>query len=254
MRYKLIIEYDGTNFFGLQRQADAPTIQATVEDAIFKFCQERVTLHVAGRTDAGVHARAMVTHFESPRVLDVEKMAGGLNFYLHNRPITILSATLAADDFHARFSAKSRAYEYRIVNRRAPLAIDDNRAWHVIGDLDVTTMQAAAQHLIGTHDFSTFRDSDCQGKTPIKTVTALHLDDTTRQSAIPELHGRDIVLFIRARSFLHHMVRNITGSLVQVGLGKWSVEDFIRARDAKDRKMGGPTAPSCGLYFLDVEY
>ncbi len=254
MRYKLIIEYDGTGFSGFQRQAEVISIQGVIEEAIFKFCQERVTLNVAGRTDAGVHALAQVAHFESPRVLDTAKILGGLNYHLYPHRVAILQVEVAADDFHARFSAKGRAYAYRIISRRAPLTIDADRAWQVTGELDLPAMQAAAQHLIGTFDFSTFRDSDCQGKSPIKTVDELRLREVFSDSPFPVTGQREIVLSIRARSFLHHMVRNITGSLVQVGLGRWSVEDFIRARDAKDRRAGGPTAPAHGLYFLGVEY
>jgi tRNA pseudouridine38-40 synthase len=280
MRYKLIIEYDGTGFSGFQRQAEVISIQEVIETAIFKFCQERVTLHVAGRTDAGVHALAQVAHFEVPRTLDTAKILGGLNYHLYPHRVAILHVEAAADDFHARFSAKGRAYAYRIISRRAPLTIDADRAWQVMGELDLPAMQQAAQHLIGTFDFSTFRDSDCQGKSPIKTVDALQLEARSLYQALTSsratdgsvaIHaldyngpdgpcndglyqGREIILTIRARSFLHHMVRNITGSLVQVGLGRWNVEDFIRARDAKDRRAGGPTAPAHGLYFLGVEY
>ncbi|TAH37749.1 MAG: tRNA pseudouridine(38-40) synthase TruA [Alphaproteobacteria bacterium] len=243
-RYKIIIEYDGTPFVGWQRQNNGTSVQGCLEEAIYKFCQERVTVTGAGRTDAGVHALSQVAHFDCARDLDSFKISEALNFHLHPHPIAILGAEKVDENFHARFSAKERSYIYRIVNRRAPLAVDRNRAWQIPLPLDAEAMQQAAQHLVGTHDFSTFRDSECQAKSPIKT---LHEISVARD-------GENISVFVRAPSFLHHMVRNITGSLVQVGLGKWGVENFIRVRDAKDRKVGGPTAPPDGLYFLKVSY
>ncbi len=262
-RYKLLIEYDGTPFVGWQRQAKGISIQQSIEEAIEKFCQEKTPLTGAGRTDAGVHARGQVAHFDVSRELDIEKMADAINFYLRPKPIAILHAEKTNDDFHARFSARERSYVYRIVNRRTHLTIDANRAWHVIGDLDWEKMHQAAQHLVGTHDFTSFRHSECQAKSPVRTVHEIKVychpersegsdsKEILRSLTLPQ---DDIFIYISAKSFLHHMVRNITGSLVMVGSGKWSVEDFIRARDERERAQGGPTAPPDGLYFLSVLY
>lgn len=244
-RYKLVIEYDGTPFSGFQRQEDGIlTIQSCIEEAIFRFSQECVTVMVAGRTDAGVHARGQVAHFDIEKHLDVAKIAGALNYHLEKWPIVIHEAALMPDDWHSRFSAIGRAYRYRIINRRTPLAIELNRAWWVVAPLNERAMHEAAQTLVGTFDFSTFRDSDCQAKSPVKTLSKISV---TRE-------GEEIFLDVEAPSFLHHMVRNITGTLLHVGTGKWTVEDFIKARDAKDRRQGGVTAPACGLYFLRVMY
>jgi len=252
MRYKLLIEYDGTNFVGWQRQNNGVSIQGCIEDAIEKFCQIRTSVTAAGRTDAGVHARGMAAHFDSERELDVHKIADAINFYLRPNPITILSAELAGDDFHARFSAHERAYIYRIANRRPPLAIDRNRAWQIPMPLNAAAMHIAAQQLIGTFDFTSFRDAQCQAKSPVKTIHEIRV--TSPDPPFPTPHSREIEIFVRAPSFLHHMVRNITGSLVEVGLGKWIIDDFIRVRDARDRSQAGVTAPAHGLYFLWARY
>ena len=199
---------------------------------------------VSGRTDAGVHALAQVSHFDSTRSLDTEKIVGALNFHLQPHPIVIHEAEEMPDDWHCRFSARSRSYCYRIINRKTPLAIDLHRAWWITAPLDADLMHQAARHLIGTHDFSSFRDSDCQAKSPTKTI---------KEISVRRVED-EIFIEVCAPSFLHHMVRNITGSLVNVGNNKWSVDDFIKVRDAKDRKAGGVTAPACGLYFVKVEY
>jgi tRNA pseudouridine38-40 synthase len=243
-RYKLIVEYDGTPFSGWQRQDEFTTVQGCIEDAIFKFCQERVTVSASGRTDAGVHARAQVAHFDSPKELDLLKIIGALNFHLQPHPIVIHNAEQTPDDWHSRFSARERSYQYRIINRRAPLAIELNRAWQVIDHLEADKMNEAAKTLIGTFDFTTFRDSACQAKSPIRSISHISV----------RREGDEVLLDIAAPSFLHHMVRNIIGSLLWVGTGKWTVADFIAARDAKDRTKGGMTAPSCGLYFMNVKY
>ncbi len=243
-RYKLTIEYDGSPFVGWQRQNNGVSVQGCIEEAIFKFCQERVTITGAGRTDAGVHALGQVAHFDCARDLDSFKISEALNFHLHPHPIAILSAEKVDESFHARFSAKERSYIYRIVNRRAPLTVDRGRGWLVASPLDHIIMEQAAQNLVGTYDFTTFRDSECQAKSPVKTIHEIKL----------QRNFDEIMLYIRAPSFLHHMVRNITGSLMLVGTGKWSIDDFINARDAKDRTKGGPTAPPDGLCFLKVMY
>ncbi len=244
-RYKLTIEYDGTNFVGWQRQNNGVSVQECVEDAIFKFCQERVSITAAGRTDSGVHALGQVAHFDTARTdLDCFKISEALNFHLQPHRIAILSAEKVDENFHARFSAIERSYRYRIVNRRTPLTVDFGRAWHIVPQLDHESMHTAAQNLVGAFDFTSFRDSRCQAKSPIRTI---HEINVTRQDD-------NVFLFVRAPSFLHHMVRIITGSLAHVGQGKWTAQDFISARDAKDRKYGGPTAPPDGLYFLKVEY
>ncbi len=243
-RIKLTIEYDGTRYAGWQRQDDAPSIQAAIERAIHDFCQEEVTLHCAGRTDAGVHARAQVAHFDMQAERSEFQIQQGLNHHLENEDIAILSVEKVGDDFHARFAATGRKYIYHIIHRAGPLALDKDRAWHIYRPLEIDAMQNATQHLIGHHDFSTFRSVACQAKSPLKTLDRLEITHD----------GENIRIHAEAQSFLHHQVRNMVGSLVQVGLGKWSAGDLIAARDAKDRTKGGPTAPARGLYLMEVMY
>ncbi len=243
-RYKLTIEYDGTGFVGWQRQDNGLSVQQCLEEAIFKYRGETAPVTASGRTDAGVHALGQVVHFDLTRGDDTDTVRDAINFHLRPHGISVLQAEEVDQHFHARFSAVERQYIYKIGTRRAPYMIQANRLWHVPVPLDADAMNEAARHLVGTYDFTTFRDSACQAKSPIKTVSEIGL---TREQDI-------ISLFIRAPSFLHHMVRNITGSLMYVGSGKWSVEDFISARNAKDRTKGGPTAPPDGLYFLKAVY
>ena len=209
-RWRITVEYDGTPFVGFQRQTNGPSVQAALEDAIQKFSGETVTVHCAGRTDAGVHALGQVCHFDLDRPREADTVRDAINAHLRPQPVAVLTAEEAAPDFHARLSAKGRTYRYRIVNRRAPLALEGHRAWLVQTPLDAGAMHAAAQRLIGKHDFSTFRASECQAKTPVKTLDALTV---TRL-------GEEIDIEARARSFLHHQVRNMVGTLRLVGEGK----------------------------------
>ena len=243
-RYKLTVEYDGTPFAGWQRQANGRAVQETIEDAIAAFSGERVTIGGAGRTDAGVHALAQVAHVDLARDWPADTVLDALNFHLQPEPVAVLAAELAADEFDARFSAKARHYLYRIVNRRPPLTVDAGRAWRVKAPLDAETMDAAGQRLTGTHDFTTFRNANCQAKSPVKTLDRLSV---RRQ-------GQEIVIEASARSFLHSQVRSIVGSLRLVGDGSWSADDLAAALAAKDRKACGPVAPAEGLYLLRVDY
>lgn len=243
-RYKLTLEYDGTGLVGWQRQPVGISIQASLENAVAKFCGERVTVHGAGRTDAGVHALAQVAHLDLAREHDLDTIRGALNYHLRPTPVSVLIVEPVADDFDARRSAIGRVYRYRILNRRPPPMLDRMRVWHVSPPLDLAAMQEGARHLIGRHDFSTFRDSLCQAKSPVKTLDAL---DVSR-------YGEEIQIEARARSFLHHQVRNMTGTLKLVGLGQWMPHDVARALEAKDRRAGGPTAPAEGLYLAEVVY
>jgi tRNA pseudouridine38-40 synthase len=243
-RYRLTIEYDGTGLVGWQRQPQGVSVQASLEDAVAKFCGERITVHGAGRTDAGVHALAQVAHLDLTREHDPETIRGALNHHLRPAPISVLAAEPAPPDFDARRSAIGRVYRYRILNRRPPPMLDRMRVWHVSPPLDLAAMQEGARHLIGKHDFSTFRDSLCQAKSPVKTLDALEVSRA----------GEEIHIEARARSFLHHQVRNIAGTLKLVGLGQWSPDDVRTALAAKDRRAGGPTAPAEGLYLVEVKY
>ena len=243
-RYKLTIEYDGTGLVGWQRQPNGLSVQAALEDAIEKFCGERVTVHGAGRTDAGVHALAQAAHIDLAREFPEDTIRSALNHFLRPAAISVLAVETAAPDFDARRSAIGRVYRYRILNRRPPPMLDRMRVWHVAPPLDLAAMQAGARHLIGKHDFSTFRDSLCQAKSPIKTLDAL---EVTRD-------GDEIHIEARARSFLHHQVRNMAGTLKLVGLGQWRPEDVAAALEARDRRAGGPTAPAEALYLVEVRY
>ncbi len=243
-RYKLRLEYDGAGFVGWQRQDNGPSVQAALEAAIQGFCGEAVTVHAAGRTDAGVHALGQVASFDLAKDVNADTLRDALNAHLRPAAVAVLSAQAAAPDFHARFSALGRAYRYRMVNRRAPLTLEKGRAWFVPQPLDAAAMHEAAQVLIGHHDFTSFRASECQAKSAVKTLDAL---DVTRQ-------GEVISIDVRARSFLHNQVRILAGTLKLVGEGKWTREDLAAALAARDRAAAGPTAPPEGLYFLGVEY
>lgn len=245
VRYKLTIEYDGTLYHGWQRQLGLPTIQEEIETAAFRMTGQSLVLHCSGRTDAGVHALGQVAHLDFPDGFAAFKVRDGLNYYLKPQPICILKAEIVDDDFHARFSTLERSYVYRIVNRFAPLTVERNRAWQVPKPLDIGKMHQAAQILTGTHDFSTFRDSDCQALSPIKTLDQLD---------VRHVYGDHIEIFARSRSFLHHQVRNMVGSLKLVGEGRWNLDDLEKALAAKNRKAGGPTAPPGGLYLYQIRY
>lgn len=243
-RWKVTLEYDGGGFSGWQRQEHAFSVQQALEEAITKFSGEQVTAHVAGRTDAGVHALAQVAHFDLTRATDADTVRDAVNFHLKPHPAAVLLAEPVSDEFHARFTAKGRAYRYLIVNRRAPLTLMINRAWHVPRSLDTGLMQQAADMLIGYNDFSTFRASECQANSPLRTLDRLNI---SRQDELVTIHTA-------ARSFLYHQVRNMVGTLTMVGYGQWRLEDFAAAFAAKDRTKGGPTAPAHGLYFEQVKY
>jgi len=243
-RYKLTIEYDGTGLVGWQRQANGLSVQEALESAFERFCGERLTVFGAGRTDAGVHALAQVAHVDLAREADPEVIRSAINHHLRPHAISVIEATPAPPGFDARLSARYRHYLYRILNRRAPPALERGRVWHVAPPLDPAAMQEGARHLVGHHDFSTFRDSLCQAKSPVKTLDVL--DVTT--------DGEEIHIAARARSFLHHQVRNMAGTLKLVGLGQWCPEDVATALAARDRRAGGPTAPAEGLALVAVEY
>ena len=243
-RFKLVLEYDGRGFVGWQRQANGVSVQEVLEEAVFRFCGERVTSHVAGRTDAGVHALGQVAHLDLERTAEAETVRDALNFHLKPHPVVVLRVEPVGHDFHARFSARERAYLYRIVNRRSPLALERGRSWLVPVPLDIAAMQAGAAQLVGRHDFSSFRAAECQAKSPVKTLDRLEL----------AREGEAILVHARARSFLHHQVRNMVGSLKLVGEGKWTPADIRRVLDARDRRMAGPTAPPDGLYLVEVVY
>ncbi|MDB5561965.1 MAG: truA [Hyphomicrobiales bacterium] len=243
-RYRLTVEYDGSPFCGWQRQADRPSVQQALEEAIFAFSAETVVTQAAGRTDTGVHALGQVAHFDLEREWDARRIREALNFHLKPNPVAVVEAEAVDETFEARFSAKARFYEYRILNRRARPALEHNRVWHVPVALDADAMHEAAQLILGTHDFTTFRDAQCQAKSPVKTLDRF---DVMR-------HADEIVINAGARSFLHHQVRSMVGSLKLVGEGKWRPRQFRAALDAHDRSRCGPLAPPQGLYLVRVEY
>jgi len=243
-RYRLTLEYDGGPFAGWQRQENGPSVQAALEEAIFKLSGERVTVTGAGRTDAGVHAYGQVAHFDLEKEFAPEKVRDAVNYHMKPAPIAVLGAAIAPADFHARFTATARHYLYRILCRRAPPVLERGRVCHIMRDLDTAEMQEAAQTLLGQHDFTTFRSSQCQAKTPVRTLDKLEV-----RRAANEIH-----IEARARSFLHNQVRSMVGSLKLVGEGKWRPSDMKAALEAKDRAACGPVAPPEGLYLARVDY
>ncbi|MDO9458560.1 MAG: tRNA pseudouridine(38-40) synthase TruA, partial [Alphaproteobacteria bacterium] len=224
-RYRLVIEYDGGPFVGWQRQDNGPSVQGVIEDAVYRFCGERVTLFAAGRTDAGVHALGQVAHCDLAKATTPDKLRDAVNAHLRPAPVSILKAELAAPEFHARFDAIKRAYRYVILDRRAPPAVMRGRVWHVRRELDAHAMQDAAQHLVGRHDFTTFRAAECQAASPVRTLDLLQV----------RRDGETIVIEAEARSFLHHQIRSITGSLKLVGDRKWEPERMAQILAARDR-------------------
>lgn len=243
-RYRLIIEYDGSPFVGWQRQTNGPSVQGAIERAAEALCGAAVTVHGAGRTDAGVHAEGQVAHLDLPRAFPPETVRDALNAHLRPLPVAILEAAPAGDEFDARFSAKCRHYRYVILNRRAPPALDAQRLWQVARPLDDAAMQEAAQALTGHHDFTTFRSTQCQAASAMKTLDLLAV---TRA-------GERIAIAASARSFLHNQVRSMVGSLKLVGEGKWTRNDLAGALAARDRSACGPVAPPQGLYLVRVDY
>jgi tRNA pseudouridine38-40 synthase len=244
MRFKIIVEYDGRPFMGWQRQAHGPSVQAAIEEAAQTICQEQITVHAAGRTDAGVHGLGMVAHLDVIRSITPFRLMEGINACLRPAPVAITSCEPVADDFHARFSCLARHYEYRIVNRRAPLTLEAGKAWRISAALDADAMHAAAQVLVGLHDFTTFRSAHCQSASPVKTLDRLDVIRT----------GDRICISASARSFLHHQVRSMVGCLAIVGESKWSENDLKSALEACDRSALGFNAPPDGLYFLRADY
>ena len=243
-RYRLLVEYDGRPYHGFQAQADQPSVQGSIERAIEAFCGESLRLHAAGRTDSGVHATGQVVHIDLVKAWDAAVVRDALNAHLAPEPIAILDAAVAQPDFHARFSARERRYLYRVLNRKSPPALERGRVWHVKKPLDAEAMHAAAQALVGEHDFTTFRDLNCQARSPVKTLDAARV----------WREGEEVRLEFAARSFLHRQVRSMTGSLAQVGLGRWSAADLAAALEARDRAACGPVAPADGLYLVSVAY
>jgi len=243
-RYKLIIEYDGAPFSGWQIQDNGPSVQGALENAVKAICGEEIRVHGAGRTDAGVHALGQVAHCDIAKPFAPGRLRDGLNAHLRPLPIGVLSAEIVPDNFEARFSAKKRHYLYRIANRRANLARDVGRAWRLPRPLDTDAMHLAAQRLVGKHDFTTFRDSECQAKSPEKTLDQL---DVARD-------GDAVNILTSARSFLHSQVRSMVGSLVWVGEGRWDADDLSAALAARNRAACGPVAPPQGLYLVRVDY
>jgi tRNA pseudouridine38-40 synthase len=243
-RYRLTVEYDGTPFVGWQRQDNGMSVQQAIEEAFQRFCGETVATVAAGRTDAGVHALGQVVHAELAKSWDPFRVAEALNYHLKPHPIAILECSAAPPGFHARFSAVGRRYRYRIVNRRAPLTVERLRAWEISRPIDHEAMHAAAQLLIGKHDFTSFRASLCQAKSPVKTLSRLAVSR----------YADEIVVEAAAPSFLHHQVRNIVGTLAQVGLGRWPVHAMHDVLAARNRSAAGETAPAHGLYFVSVDY
>ena len=243
-RYKLTIEYDGTLFNGWQSQADRRAVQDALSAAIEGFCGEKVTVFGAGRTDSGVHALGQVAHIDLEKEAAPDKLRDAVNFHLKPHAVAVLAAEKVGEDFDARFSARRRHYSYRIINRRAPLTVDKDRAWLVHAPLDAGAMHEAGQVLIGKHDFTTFRSAHCQAKSPVKTMDEVSVSR----------YGEEIEIVCRARSFLHNQVRSIVGSLKQVGEGRWSAADMRRALEAADRAACGPVAPPQGLYLFQVDY
>ena len=243
-RFKLTIEYDGRPYVGWQRQANGPSVQQALEDAALAYCGVQLPVQGAGRTDSGVHATAQVAHVDIPRDDDGDRVRDALNAHLKPQPIAVLMAEQVADDFHARFSATGRQYAFHILCRRAPPALDQGRVWWLARSLDTETMHAAAQELIGHHDFSSFRAAECQANSPVKTLDRLTVQ---REDDL-------VIVEAAARSFLHHQVRNMVGTLVWVGEGKWTPADVADALAAKDRTAAGPMAPSDGLYLTGVSY
>lgn len=243
-RYRFTVEYDGSAYNGFQAQIDQPTVQGAIETAIAAFSGQRVRIAAAGRTDTGVHATGQTCHVDLERDWPAQTVMNALNAHLAKEAVAVLACTPVSDDWHARFTATGRKYLYRILNRPGRPALDRGRVWHVRKPLDAEAMHAAAQALIGQHDFTTFRDAACQAASPVKTL------DVARVARV----GEEVHLVFEARSFLHRQVRSMAGSIAEVGLGRWSADDLAAALAAKDRARCGTVAPSDGLYLTGVTY
>ena len=243
-RWKLTIEFDGTPFMGWQRQDHGPSVQQTLEEALERMTGEQSAFHAAGRTDAGVHALAMTAHVDIARDLTPHRLREGLNALVRPQPVSIIDVEPVADDWHARFSCVNRRYVYRILNRRAPPALDKGRVWHVAVPLDADAMEEGAQLLVGRHDFTTFRSVHCQSDSPVKTLDELRVSRA----------GEEIHIHASARSFLQHQVRSMVGCLAMVGRGQWQPRQIAEALEARDRSALGLNAPAHGLYFLEAVY
>lgn len=243
-RYKLVVEYDGTPFTGWQHQTNGLSVQQAVEEAIERFAGEKVRIHCAGRTDSGVHATHQVVHVDLRKEWRTDTVRDATNAHLRPAPVAILSAETVPETFNARLSAVKRHYVYRILNRRAPAALDLNRVWHVAWKLDADAMREAAKFLVGRHDFTTFRAAECQANSPIRTLDRLDVERV----------GDEIRVYASARSFLHHQVRSMVGTLERVGAGRWEADDVRAALEARDRTRCGPMAPPTGLYLIGVDY
>ncbi len=247
-RYALLVEYHGAPFSGWQRQPSQPSVQGAIEAALAKLEPGDHTIAAAGRTDAGVHATGQVAHCDLARDWDAFRLSEALNYHLKPDPVAILACAQVADDWHARFDAVERQYLFRLIARRAPLTSEAGQLWRVNHDLDAAAMQAGADRLIGQHDFTTFRSSICQAKSPVKTLDELRIE-TVRRAV-----GTEYRFHVRARSFLHNQVRSFVGTLERVGAGAWTPEDVTKALEAKDRAACGPVSPPQGLYLAGVRY
>ncbi len=243
-RFALTIEYDGAPYFGWQSQPNGPTIQQAVQEAVHKITGETTIVYAAGRTDAGVHARAMQAHVDIKKLITPVRLMAAINAMLRPQPIAIIGCRNVPDDWHARFSCSGRRYQYRICNRKAPLALEHGKVWRIGRPLNADAMHDAAQILLGLHDFTTFRSAHCQSASPIKSLDRL---DVHRD-------GDHVIIDASARSFLHHQVRSMVGCLSFVGIGKWTAADLQHALDAKDRNALAQNAPPDGLYFMDAVY
>jgi tRNA pseudouridine38-40 synthase len=243
-RYRLLVEYDGRPYCGFQAQATLPSVQGAIEAAVTAFSGQTIRIAAAGRTDTGVHATGQVVQVDLERDWPAQTVMNALNAHLTHEAVSILDCRIAEGDWHARFSAHERRYLYRILNRRGPPALDKGKVWHVKKPLDAEAMHVAAQVLVGLHDFTTFRDMHCQAKSPLKTL------DVARVRRV----GEEVLLDFEARSFLHRQVRSMTGTLVEVGIGRWTVDEVGEALEARDRTACGPVAPADGLYLVGVGY